>query len=77
MANETPEQLRQSAMKFSLEAYQKVKHNRAYALDEQNKVALAALARAMYIRRIEEGRSHNGRNAESLAGIRRDRHETC
>jgi hypothetical protein len=35
-----------------------VKHNRAYALDEQGKVALAALARAMFVRRIEEGRSH-------------------
>ena len=55
---ETPQQLRDAAMKFPLEAYQKVKHNRAYALDEQNKIALAALARAMFERRIAEGRSH-------------------
>ena len=55
---ETPEQLRKSAKDFALEAYSKVKNNRSYALDEQNKVALAALARAMFVRRIEEGRSH-------------------
>jgi hypothetical protein len=58
MTKETPEQLRKSARDFALEAYQKVKHNRSYALDEQGKVALGALARAMFIRRIEEGRSH-------------------
>ena len=61
MANETPEQLRKAAKDFALEAYQKIKHNRAYALDEQGKVALGALARAMFVRRIEEGRS--GTNA--------------
>jgi hypothetical protein len=58
MANETPEQLRKSANAFALEAYQKMKNHRTYALDEQGKVALAALARAMFVRRIEEGRSH-------------------
>jgi hypothetical protein len=57
MANETPEQLRKSAKVFALEAYQKMKNHRAYALDEQGKVGLAALARAMFVRRIEEGRS--------------------
>jgi hypothetical protein len=55
---ETPQQLRKSALSFALEAYAKVKHNRAYALDEQGKVALGALARAMFIRRDGEGRSH-------------------
>ena len=57
MAELTPKQLRQAAKDFALEAYQKVKHNRAYALDEQGKVALGALARAMFERRIAEGRS--------------------
>src|SRR4030095_8640356 len=61
MANETPEQLRKAAKDFALEAYQKIKNNRAYALDEQGKVALGALARAMFVQRIEEGRS--GMNA--------------
>jgi hypothetical protein len=57
MEKETPKQLRQSALNVALEAYGKVKHNRLYALDEQNKIALAALARTMFVRRIEEGRA--------------------
>jgi hypothetical protein len=52
------EELRFNVMNFALEAYQKMKNHRAYALDEQGKVALGALARAMFIRRDEEGRSH-------------------
>jgi hypothetical protein len=57
MTTETPQQLRKTALSFALEAYGKARHNRSYALDEQGKVALGALARAMFIRRIEEGRS--------------------
>ena len=52
-----PKKLRLSAMKFAEEAYSKVKNNRAYALDEQGKIALGALARAMFEKRIAEGRS--------------------
>jgi hypothetical protein len=58
MTTETPQQLRLAAMKFSEEAYGKMRHHRLYATNEQGKVALAALARAMFLRRIEEGRSH-------------------
>jgi hypothetical protein len=57
MANETPEQLRKAARTFALEAYKKMRHHRAYALDAQGEVALAALARAMFERRIAEGRA--------------------
>jgi len=52
-----PKKLRQAALNFALEAYSKVKNNRVYALTSQAKVALAALARAMFERRIAEGRS--------------------
>jgi hypothetical protein len=55
--NDDPKKLRLSAMKFAEEAYSKVKNNRAYALDEQGKIALGALARAMFEKRIAEGRS--------------------
>jgi len=58
MITETPQQLRQAAYNFALEAYGKTKNNRAYALPDEAKVALGALARAMFVRRIEEGRSH-------------------
>jgi len=58
MTQETPEQLRKAALSFALEAYGKTKNNRAYALPDEAKVALGALARAMFVRRIEEGRSH-------------------
>jgi hypothetical protein len=54
---ETPQQLRLAAMQFGEEAYGKMRHHRLYATDEQNKIALGALTRAMFIRRIEEGRS--------------------
>ena len=52
------EELRFNVMNFALEAYQKMKNHRAHALDEQGKVGLGSLARAMFIRRDEEGRSH-------------------
>jgi hypothetical protein len=57
--NDDPKKLRLSAMKFAEEAYSKVKNNRAYALDEQGKIALGALARAMFEKRIAEGRSES------------------
>ena len=55
--NDDPKKLRLSAMKFAEEAYSKVKNNRSYALTPQACVGLAALARAMFERRIAEGRS--------------------
>src|SRR5262245_34909300 len=54
-----PKKLRLAALNFALEAYSKVKNNRAYALTPQAKVALGALARAMFERRIAEGRSES------------------
>ena len=54
-----PKKLRLSAMKFAEEAYSKVKNNRSYALTPQAKVGLAALARAMFEKRIAEGRSES------------------
>jgi hypothetical protein len=46
-----PKTLRKAAKDFALEAYGKVKNNRLYALNEAGKVALAALARAMFVQR--------------------------
>ena len=54
---ESPEQQRKSALSFAIEAYGKMGNNRLYATDEQNQIALAALARAMFLRRIQQGRS--------------------
>jgi hypothetical protein len=54
---EDPKILRKAAKDFALEAYQKMKNNRAYALTPQAKVLLGSLARAMFLRRQAEGRS--------------------
>src|SRR5438477_7468957 len=56
MTTETPQQLRKAALDFALKAYGQIKNHRSYALTPQSKAGLGALARAMFERRIAEGR---------------------
>lgn len=56
MDSETTKE-RLNALTFGVSAYEKMPHHRSYALDEQAKAALAALARAMFQRRAAEGRA--------------------
>jgi hypothetical protein len=47
---------RQGAIKLALRALEKTRHPRTYALDEQSKIALGALMRAVLERREQQGR---------------------
>jgi hypothetical protein len=55
MDSQTTKQ-RLAAQTFALEAYNKTKNHRAYALTNEARNALGILARAMFIRRAQEGR---------------------
>jgi hypothetical protein len=52
----TPQQLRKAARDFALKALQEIKTHRMYAMTPQAEIVLAALARAMFVRREAEGR---------------------
>jgi len=61
MTNDEKTRKRQAALNFALETYSKIKHNRTHALStQQAKIGFAALARAMFDRRIAEDRDGIG-----------------
>jgi len=51
-----PKKLRTSAEAFAMKALSEMKHHRIYALPPQARIVLAALARAMFVKREAEGR---------------------
>jgi hypothetical protein len=55
--DDDPKTLRKAAKDFALQALQKLKNNRLYALTPQSEIVLAALARSMFEIRKAQGRS--------------------